>query len=448
MGGKGELRKASWAVGVLACVLALALAVMPAWADSSSTSTSSSSSSDAASSTIAGDSAGTVFSQQSPLQQTTVAGDLYWAGGTLTARQLHVGNDLMAVGGTVSLDQATVDGDVRLAGQRLSVNNVSMQGNGTFFADSLSIGKGTHAEGLYCGANAIDFQGTATYLTAYGNSIYFNGTVDGNVDLSAQDIVIGPDAKITGTLHVRSGQNVAIPASASVARVDNTLDNPNAIDQVTELRAAIAPYFQVGSILFLIVSAVLVALLLLWLNYRHLKESVRVLHAHPFGHLLLGFLGTLGMAAGAVLCFVLVFTIPAGIALLLVLLACLIVCVPFTGASLALSLKAGPRPARAALGAAVGAGLLFVPYLGIVVLVLSLIHMVGYVLRCLFMGHDQQFNDEIGRRRAKPQHALASEETESPESESAEDGEQADEASAAPTSESTDEPLPKDASGR
>ncbi|MGI6534947.1 MAG: hypothetical protein ACOX12_00750 [Eggerthellaceae bacterium] len=392
---------------LLAAVLAVCLGSGMAFAASGSSASSTSAHQSSTYAQIPGDTAGTAFSQDSSLSNSYASGDLYWGSQNLSATNVRVGNDLMSIASVMYLTNVEVDGDARLAARAITLDSVNMHGNGTFACDSLSIGKGSTASGLYCGANSLSFEGTAKYLVAYGNKIYFNGTVNGDVVLSAQEIEIGPDAKVTGTLQVRSGQDLDIPSTASIANVNNTLDNPNAIDQVSQIRSAIAPYFQMGSILLVVVSFILLALLLLWLGGRQMDESARVVRAHPFGMFMMGLLGVVVIAAAAAVCFALIFTIPVGFVLLLMLVIALLMCIPFTGAALALQAKRFPRAVRAMIGAGVAAALMFVPYVRVVVLVIYLSYFVGYVLRILFMGHDDEFNRQIRQRRGKSQPAHA-----------------------------------------
>lgn len=365
---------------------------------SSSAAHSASSSSSTTQTHDEGDSAGTLFATDTNLSNRKIAGDLYWADTQLTATNLTVGNDLMAGSSQITLRNAEIDGDARLVCGTLQLDKVRLGGNGTFASETLTVGKGSAAKGVYCWANDLSYEGTARYLLAYGNKIYFNGTVDGDVVLSGQEIVIGPEARVTGTLNIRSGQNLEIPPTARIANVNNALDNPNAIDLATQLRAKIAPYFQLGSIFFIIIASILTGLILLWLNSRHLNEAHRVFGEHPFGQIVLGILGVVGLVVATVICFALIFTIPAGLALLFLLLAAALLCVPFTGASIALSFKRFPRSVRVLIGAGAGGGLLFVPYVRLVVALVSLVYFFGYVLRCLFLGHDGQFNYEITHR--------------------------------------------------
>lgn len=376
---------ALWAAGLLGSAAA--------FADAQAGTHSSSSSSDAATAQVAlaADSAGTVFSDATQLQHQSVSGDLFWGNTDLSAQTVSVDGDLIGAAGSFAANNTQVGGNIRFAARKVAFDRVVTQRNAILAGAQIAIDSQSKARGVYCAAADVDFQGTARYLVVYANRIYFDGTVNGDVTLSAQDIQIGPHAKVTGTLNVRSGQTPEVPSTAHIAAIDTSLNNPTAIDQVSQLRATIAPFFQVGSILFIVIACALMALLMLWVGERQLEEANRTVRRRPFGHLVLGLLTVLGLVVAMVACIALVFTIPAGLVLLFLLLAALLACVPFTGASLGLLLPRFPRGVKAMLGAGLGGALLFVPYVQWIAVAFSLVYLSGYIARSVFVGHDAEY---------------------------------------------------------
>ena len=354
---------------------------------------------------VSPDTGGSVFTFVTPLESTEIAGDLYWIGNDLELVGSRVGNDIMAGAFTLGLSNAEVKGDVRVAGQSVTLKNTVIQGNADVMALDVRIDARSAANGYYCGGGTVDFKGASKRFIAYGQTIYFDGVVDGDVTLSAQDIIIGPNARITGLLDIRSGQNLAtldIPASAQIARIDTNLDQPNTIDQITQIRAAIAPYFQIGSMLFVVVSFILLGLAALWGIGQKLTEANRLVRRYPLAILVLGCIALMLMFVIIMLGTVLIFTIPLSIMVTLILLISLIFCVPFTGSSLALMLRNRlKRPALCViLGSGLGAVLLFVPYVNQVVLLASLIYFVGYVVNIAMFGHDEKHDASFHARQA------------------------------------------------
>ena len=353
---------------------------------------------------VAPDTAGSAFTFVTPIKFTEIAGDLYWLGNNLGLSRSRIGNDLMAAAFHMDFSHSVIEGDIRIAGQSVSLSDTVVAGSVDVGALEVSIDGQSAATGYYCGAGNIHFEGAAKRFVAYGQSIYFDGVVDGDVTLSAQDIIIGPHAKISGLLDIRSGQSLStldIPATAQIGSIDTNLDHPNTIDQITQIRAAIAPYFQVGSMLFIVVSFVLLALAMLWGFGAKLNEANRLVRRYPLAVLVLGCIALMLAFVIIMLGTLLIFTIPLSLGVAFVLVAALIFCVPFTGASLALMLSNRIRPALCAIvGAALGAVLLFVPYVNTVVLAASLVYFVGYIVNISMFGHDEGHDASFPQRQA------------------------------------------------
>ena len=353
---------------------------------------------------ISADTAGSVFTFVTPLINTEIGGDLYWVGDPLKLANSRVGNDVMGGGFNTEFMNAAINGDVRLLAQRARMQNAVIQGNVDLLGLEIDIDRRSAARGYYCGGGTIHFEGTSHRLIAYGQSIYFDGVVEGDVTLSAQDIYIGPNARITGLLDIRSGQNLStldIPASAQIGRIDTNLDHPNTIDQITQIRGAIAPYFQVGSMLFLVVSFILLGLASLWGFGHKLTEADRLVHRYPLAMLVLGAIAILFAFVIVMLGAVLIFTIPLSIIVALAFGIAFIYCVPFTGASIALRLRNRIRPTLCViLGCAAGAALLFVPYVNTGVMVASMLYFVGYMINIVMFGHDAEHDSSFHSRQA------------------------------------------------
>ena len=115
----------------------------------------------------------------------TVAGDLFFAGGTLEMIG-GVGDDVFAAGGTLRLHpESTVAGDVFLAGGMLTVDG-AVEGN----------------------------------LHAYGQRVVLQGDIAGDVTVEAEELEIGPGARVGGQLSHRVMRDVEIAADALIGAID------------------------------------------------------------------------------------------------------------------------------------------------------------------------------------------------------------------------------------
>lgn len=128
-----------------------------------------------------------------------VRGDLVVAGGEVSVGG-SVGDDLYAAGGDVQLD-AMVNGNARVAGGDVAV------GPATVVVGAVSLTGGR-----------IDFSGNSHgYLQASGASVRLNGQVQGDAEVRAEDLWIGPDTQIAGRLIYHGPTAPVVPEGAMIA---------------------------------------------------------------------------------------------------------------------------------------------------------------------------------------------------------------------------------------
>jgi cytoskeletal protein CcmA (bactofilin family) len=132
-----------------------------------------------------------------------VAGDLLAAGREVIFDE-KVGGDAVAAGGTIRLN-ANVSDNAYAAGGRVYVNgaiarNARLAGGDVEIAPSARIDGGASIAAGQAHVNGA----IGSYLQAAGGSLYLNGPVGGDVNASARQIELGPDARISGKLRYRS----------------------------------------------------------------------------------------------------------------------------------------------------------------------------------------------------------------------------------------------------
>jgi hypothetical protein len=129
---------------------------------------------------------------------TEVQGDLVVAGGEVSLGGA-VGDDLYGAGGSVQLD-AIVTGNARLAGGDVTI------GAATVVAGNVNLTGGR-----------VQFDGnTHQDLHASGGSIRINGEVHGDAVVRAEELVVGPDARIGGRLVFRGPAEPEIAEGAVI----------------------------------------------------------------------------------------------------------------------------------------------------------------------------------------------------------------------------------------
>src|SRR5579863_3725901 len=132
-----------------------------------------------------------------------VGGDLLAAGREIIVDE-KVGGDAVAAGGTVRLNGNFSD-NAYAAGGRVYVSgtiarNARLAGGNVETAPSSRIEGGASIAAGQARVNGS----IGSYLQAAGGSLYLNGSVGGDVDASARQIELGPDARINGKLRYRS----------------------------------------------------------------------------------------------------------------------------------------------------------------------------------------------------------------------------------------------------
>lgn len=145
----------------------------------------------------------------------TATGAVNAAGAQVTVAGTIAG-DLKAAGASLDIS-GKVGGDVSLAG---AVIQTSVQTNGRMRAGAAALTFGDATEiggGLQAGGGVVTIAGhIAGKVEAMGGQITFDAVADSPVELSGEHIVIGPTARITGDLTVRSRNDPKIEPGAVI----------------------------------------------------------------------------------------------------------------------------------------------------------------------------------------------------------------------------------------
>jgi cytoskeletal protein CcmA (bactofilin family) len=144
-----------------------------------------------------------------------VTGDVIAAGGSIIIDQRVVG-DVLAVGGSIVIAAAVLD-DVRAAGGSVSVTN-RVDGDLILAGGSLELGPEAVVGGrAWLGGGELTVAGRiTTKLKAAAERLVITGTIEGDVDVTAERIDIGPTARIAGTLTYRSQHEARIDPAAEI----------------------------------------------------------------------------------------------------------------------------------------------------------------------------------------------------------------------------------------
>ncbi|HZP92832.1 MAG TPA: hypothetical protein VFB20_08125 [Burkholderiales bacterium] len=223
-----------------------------------------------------------------------VEGDAVLWGGHVTVAD-KVGGNLYAGGGDVVID-APVAHNARLAGGRVEVTRRgAIQGKATIAASSVSV------------TGQVGRQ-----LTVFASSVALDGEVAGNVTVAAQDLTVGPNARIVGKLsyHGPRAPNVSPQAviSGGVAQTPYEFD----LQRVQPWARAVA---WIGLIAFT-GGLFLIGALAILIAPQASGAAGRALRGRPLASFGLGFALAVCVPIAAVMLMFTLIGIPLGFALL------------------------------------------------------------------------------------------------------------------------------------
>jgi cytoskeletal protein CcmA (bactofilin family) len=183
----------------------------------------------------------------------TVSGDVVAAGGQLNLEG-DTGGDVLAAGGTIAL-RGTVTDDARLAGGELRVlgqvgDDLLAAGGRIHVAPTATI----NGSALLTGGDIRIDGSIEQTLSASGGRVVIAGSVNGDVELWAEQVIIEKSAVITGNLHYKSPLEAEI---ANGVRIDGEVVY-TAVD--VDIKPVVAGAMLAG--LMLLISAMLTAVVL------------------------------------------------------------------------------------------------------------------------------------------------------------------------------------------
>jgi hypothetical protein len=185
-----------------------------------------------------------------------VNGDVVVAGGQLNLEGA-VGQDVIAAGGQIAL-RSRVNDDARLAGGELRIagqvgDDLIAAGGRIYLEPAASVGGSAWLSGGDIRIDGVIDQ----ELRVTGGRVVIAGTVNGNVELWAEQVVVEKTAVITGHLHYKSAREAAI---ADGVRIDGeVVFTPVEVDMQPVLAGAFMAVLVL--LLGIIVTAVVIYLL-------------------------------------------------------------------------------------------------------------------------------------------------------------------------------------------
>lgn len=128
----------------------------------------------------------------------------------------NAGNEVLAAGGSVSLLGKT-GGDVRVAGGNVTIDTV-VGGEALLAGGHILLQPRTVIRnGLFAAGGDINIEGTIYgHTRIMGGTVSINGTVNNDIEIKAQRLIIGNKAVINGNLRYSAPQEAAIAQGAAI----------------------------------------------------------------------------------------------------------------------------------------------------------------------------------------------------------------------------------------
>lgn len=353
-----QRRKAWGRITILFALIALALTALPATA-------------------LAGtDTAGNVLATDNDAAPSGVEGDLYWAGQSLNLDDTSIDRDIIAAGESLSIRDCTVGGAVRLAARTIDIAKTAIDGSVTVAGQHVVLNTGSTANCFYAAGEIVALRGSAKSAALAGDTVTIDGTVDGNVEVWADKLILGKNARITGTVnaHVSQDPERAEGAQVGALKIDRT-ENENT-STVNDM---------IGGIVAAALSTCFVAILLELVFPRATASAAGMLHQHPMPLWVSGLLGTVAIAPAVLLLIISIAGLSLAGALMCSIIGIALVSAAFTGTAIArMAGHNQNRFAMAAAGGIVAGALTALPLMGNFVSGVAFVFTLGYVIQIIW----------------------------------------------------------------
>lgn len=351
-------RKAQARIALLFALIALALTVLPT-------------------TSFAGtDTAGNVLATEVDSNPSGVESDLYWAGQSLNLDDASIGRDIIAAGESLSIRDCTVGGAIRLAARTIDISKTAIDGSVTVAGQHVVLNTGSAANCFYAVGETVALRGSAKSAALAGDTVTIDGTVEGDVEVWADKLILGKNARITGTVnaHVSEDPERAAEAEVGALKIDRTEnEDTSTINDV------------IGGIVAAALSTCFVALLLELVFPRATASAAGMLHQRPTPLWVSGLLGTIAIVPAVLLLIISIAGLSLAGTLLCGVIGIALVSTAFAGCAIARMVGHNQnRYAMAAVGGIAAGALTGLPLIGDFVSGVAFVFMLGYVIQIIW----------------------------------------------------------------
>lgn len=351
-------RKVQERIALLFALIALALIVLPT-------------------TSFAGtDTAGNVLTTEADSTPSGVEGDLYWAGQSLNLDDASIGRDIIAAGESLSIRDCTVGGAVRLAARTIDIAKTAIDGSVTVAGQHVVLNTGSTANCFYAAGETVALRGSAKSAALAGDTVTIDGTVDGDVEVWADKLILGKNARITGTVsaHVSQDPERAEGAQVGALKIDRTENEDTST--VNDI---------IGGIVAAALSTSFVAILLELVFPRATASAAGMLHQRPTPLWVSGLLGTIAIVPTVLLLIISIAGLSLAGTLMCAVIGIALVSTAFAGCAIARMVGHNQnRYAMAAVGGVAAGALTGLPLIGDFISGVAFVFTLGYVIQIIW----------------------------------------------------------------
>ncbi len=322
------------------------------------------------------DTAGNVLATDNDANSSGVEGDLYWAGQALNLDDTSIDRDIIAAGDTLSIRDCTVGGAVRLAARTIDIAKTAIDGSVTVAGQHVVLNTGSTANCFYAAGETVALRGSAKSAALAGDTVTIDGTVDGDVEVWADKLILGKNARITGTVnaHVSQDPERAEGAQVGALKIDRTEnENTSTANDI------------IGGIVAAALSTCFVAILLELVFPRATASAAGMLHQRPMPLWVSGLLGTVAVAPAVLLLIISIAGLSLAAALMCGVIGIALVSAAFTGTAVARMVgHSQNRYAMAAIGGVIAGALTGLPLVGDFISGVAFVFTLGYIIQIIW----------------------------------------------------------------
>lgn len=322
------------------------------------------------------DTAGNVLATDNDVDPSGVDGDLYWAGQSLNLDDASIGRDIIAAGESLSIRDCTVDGAVRLAARTIDISKTAIDGSATVAGQHVVLNTGSTANCFYAMGETVALRGSTKSAVLAGDTVTIDGTVEGDVEVWADKLVLGKNARITGTVnaHVSEEPERAAGAEVGALKIDRTEnEDTSTLNDI------------VGGIVAAALSTCFIALLLELVFPRATASAAGMLHQRPTPLWVNGLLGTVAIVPAVLLLIISIAGLSLAGALMCAVIGVALVSTAFAGCAIARMVGHNQnRYAMAAVGGVAAGALTGLPLIGDFISGVAFVFMLGYVIQIIW----------------------------------------------------------------